>query len=73
MALGLSALAAACLLPGRMALAQAAPQSTEVHFITDVMNVEEVTGMDPAAVALSARHAREAGLIAMSGPESRGG
>jgi hypothetical protein len=46
MALGLSALAAACLLPGRMALAQAAPQSTGVHFITDVMNVEDFAPID---------------------------
>jgi hypothetical protein len=32
-----------------------------------VTTVAQVTGMDPAAVALSARHAREVGLIAMSG------
>jgi len=45
MALGLSALAA-CFPPGGIALAQAAPQSTEVHFITDVMNVEDFAPID---------------------------
>jgi len=45
MALGLSALAACCL-PGGMALGQAAPQSTGVYFIPDVMNVEDFAPID---------------------------
>jgi hypothetical protein len=44
-ALGLSGLAA-CLLLGGTALAQAAPQSAGVHFITDVMNVEDFAPID---------------------------
>jgi hypothetical protein len=43
--LGLSALAA-CLLPGGVALAQTAPPSAGVHFITDVMNVEDFAPID---------------------------
>ena len=45
MALGLLALAA-CFFPGGMALAQAAPQNSGVHFITDVMNVEDFAPID---------------------------
>src|SRR3974390_858078 len=45
LALGLLALAA-CFPPGGIALAQAAQLSTGVHFITDVMNVEDFAPID---------------------------
>lgn len=45
MTLGISALAV-CLLRGGTALAQARPQSVGVHFITDVMNVEDFAPID---------------------------
>src|SRR6516164_2414154 len=45
MALGLLALAA-CFFPGGMALAQAAPPNVGVHFITDIMNVEDFAPID---------------------------